>query len=559
MTLLSSGAISLSQVNVELGTPATATIDMNSTAVRSLSGIATGAISLSDLYSKSTSFAFNFSGPNVNLYSAALTAGWDGVKAVKATTNGNVYSDFYNKNPALVVGGPVTIATGNSPKGIAISADGISVYVANTDQGAAGTISTFNRNISNGALSGSTTNSASVYATAGVVISSDGKFLYLNQNTSYITCYSRNTVTGVISYVGNTNVIGTSAYMQSLVMSTDGTSVYATVSGSSSVFTINMFTRNITTGALTAAGTIASGTNPQGITISADGKNVYVMNQSSNTVSIFTRNTTTGALTAAGTIATGSSPYSIVVSADGTSVYVANYTSNTISIFTRNISTGALTAAGTIASSATPSDIAISADGKNVYVTNRITYSLSSTVSVFTRDTSTGALTAFVSVFPNGISLVVNNYIAGCGGASGSYAYSTVPGGNGGNGGTAISVATPITITNNSIIYGGGGGGGGGGASTTSNSQGGQGGYGAGMYIAGTYALGLTGFSPSTTPVTGGGAGGYGGAAGTSGNAGLAATVPSQPPGAGGAAGAAVVGNSYITWSTLGTVTGTRL
>ena len=54
MALPASGAISLNQVNVELGNSGTANINMNSAAVRGLFGIASGAISMSDGYGKSS-------------------------------------------------------------------------------------------------------------------------------------------------------------------------------------------------------------------------------------------------------------------------------------------------------------------------------------------------------------------------------------------------------------------------------------------------------------------------------------------------------------------------
>ncbi len=53
MTLPASGAISLSQVAVELGRASTATTSLTETAVRDLAGVPSGAISLTDLYGKS--------------------------------------------------------------------------------------------------------------------------------------------------------------------------------------------------------------------------------------------------------------------------------------------------------------------------------------------------------------------------------------------------------------------------------------------------------------------------------------------------------------------------
>lgn len=108
MALPVSGAISLNDVNVELGNTATAQIDMNSAAVRGLFGIASGAISMSDGYGKSSQFSFSITSNvnNANLATLATAAGWDGTSELIATLNSGVYcSSTVTSTPALTING----------------------------------------------------------------------------------------------------------------------------------------------------------------------------------------------------------------------------------------------------------------------------------------------------------------------------------------------------------------------------------------------------------------------------------------------------------------------
>lgn len=110
MTLPSSGAISLNDVNVELGNSGTAQISMNDAAVRGLFGVASGAISMSNGYGKSNTFAFTISSTQVdaNLRSLAVAAGWDQSTAVEATIGSGVNingSVAANSTAALTIDG----------------------------------------------------------------------------------------------------------------------------------------------------------------------------------------------------------------------------------------------------------------------------------------------------------------------------------------------------------------------------------------------------------------------------------------------------------------------
>ena len=102
MTMVSTGEISLGgsatsgglnrSVNLELGRSATATINMNESAVRTLAGVPSGAISMSNFYGKSNEFAFTISSnqTNLDLRTAAINAGWNQSTRVLATINSGV-------------------------------------------------------------------------------------------------------------------------------------------------------------------------------------------------------------------------------------------------------------------------------------------------------------------------------------------------------------------------------------------------------------------------------------------------------------------------------------
>ena len=60
MALPSSGAISMSQVNTELGSASTTTISLGQASVRTLFGVASGAISLNDGHGKSNTYTIEY-------------------------------------------------------------------------------------------------------------------------------------------------------------------------------------------------------------------------------------------------------------------------------------------------------------------------------------------------------------------------------------------------------------------------------------------------------------------------------------------------------------------
>ena len=93
MTLPASGQISLSQVNTELGYSSTASITMNDSAVRTLFGVSSGAISMSNGWGKANAWSGTITSnqQQLNLRTWATGAGWNGTTKATITVNAGVY------------------------------------------------------------------------------------------------------------------------------------------------------------------------------------------------------------------------------------------------------------------------------------------------------------------------------------------------------------------------------------------------------------------------------------------------------------------------------------
>lgn len=111
-------------------------------------------------------------------------------------------------------------------------------------------------------------------------------------------------------------------------------------------------------------------------------------------------------------------------------------------------------------------------------------------VYIYSTNTSTAGLTIDGS-WPGGVSLINNGFIMGKGGKGGLISV-------GGAGGTAISLGTNVSITNNNYIGGGGGGGGG------ADVSGGGGGAGGGDAGNGSTTTGGVGGAPGSAGTNGG-------------------------------------------------------
>lgn len=162
MALPASGQISLSQVAVELGRASNATTSLGESAVRSLAGVPSGAISLNDLHGKANAFVGTITSNQnkLNLRTWALANGWNGSSAAIITVNSGIY--IYSNSTST----PALTINGSWPGGITLVNNG---YI----MGQGGTGAGF-------------TSSAAINATAGGQAISLGVSATINSATGYI-------------------------------------------------------------------------------------------------------------------------------------------------------------------------------------------------------------------------------------------------------------------------------------------------------------------------------------------------------------------------------------
>jgi len=294
-------------------------------------------------------------------------------------------------------------------RSVVVSPNGAHVYVASVDEDA---LSGFIRNATTGALTyfGSFKDGGIVDDLDGaisVTLSPDGEYVYVAaMSDDAVTIFDRNTSTGTLNYVGvvkdGVGGVDGLAGARSVTVSPDGMHVYVAGYDANSVA---IFSRNATTGMLTYVGLVEDGVGGVDglcrswwVTVSPDGKHVYVTAYDDDGVHIFSRNATTGMLTYVGLVEDGvggvdglEEARSVAVSPDGAHVYVAAWADDAVTAFRRDGATGALaylqmfrTAPGLEGAAGA----AVSPDGKHVYVTGND----DDAVVGFERNKGTGAL-----------------------------------------------------------------------------------------------------------------------------------------------------------------------
>ena len=266
-----------------------------------------------------------------------------------------------------------------------------------------------------------------------LVISPDGRHLYVAGGELSIVVFSRDMNTGILTWVEDLVDMGMDAQgnmlnhlgtLESIDISPDGRHIYAGGNNDAVV----VFSRNATTGVLTHVediledmmdqmGNVVSRLNKIAeIRVSPDGKHVYVVGDDAG-MTVFSRDATTGVLTLVEEILDNGMDQSgnsvtvlneaegMTLSPDGRHVYVVAKDdelgdTSGILVFARNMGNGVLTlveeifddsldqAGNPITELREGENIAVSPDGRHVYVVGE-----DDAVLVMSRNASTGVLT----------------------------------------------------------------------------------------------------------------------------------------------------------------------
>ncbi len=233
---------------------------------------------------------------------------------------------------------------------LAISPDGKFLYVTSSFKG---TVALFERSIETGLLNFITTfndNDNNIQWFNNVFaldITANGKFIYFTTNDGEILAYSRDTVTGYITYLQVIHELdpGGLLWPESVRLSNDNNFLYV----SATVFenAVSVFKVNEETGLLTFVQKKVNGESPPAsiaIEISHDDAFLYLLSESR--LSVFSRNKQDGTLTfkeditnKAGRTQGMSGSYSLTVSPDDKNIYTISSGDTSFVTFSRNMAT----------------------------------------------------------------------------------------------------------------------------------------------------------------------------------------------------------------------------
>jgi len=266
-----------------------------------------------------------------------------------------------------------TISVPGYPSGLAVTPDGLSVYVACQNNNTVAVLSTITNTVAATIPVGATP--------IQLAITSNGAQVY-------VVIRGSNQV-AVIDTASKTVIanIGVGMRPSAVAFSPDGSKAYVTNNGDGTMSVISTASRSV-------INTLPANAGASGVAVLPNG-NVYVSNQSANTVTV--HNSSGNLLT---TIGGFTSPNWATAAPNGSRVLVTNGNSHSVGV----IDTSSNTLMATIQVGNIPTAVAISADSARAYVANEYSFTLSqidvASNTVMNTQSSIGAYPFGVAIAP---------------------------------------------------------------------------------------------------------------------------------------------------------------
>ena len=272
-------------------------------------------VSVIDLSINSISATINVGN---NPYSVAISP--DGTTGYVMNNADNTVSIFNTVTNTVTK----TLIVGVNPLFCVFSPDGTKAYVSNYSGKSISVINTSTNTVS------TTINFSTSVQPTGIRISPDGSKIYVTNNYS-----GSDTGIYVINTTSNTiiNKIVLPDSINNVVLSPDGTTLYAPSKGSSHIYEINTSTFGITSYSINSTLIVSNSC------LSPDGTKLYAPGHGNQCLYVY--NTTNFSLIDSVPLTANTYPNDVMTSADGSYVYVCNFVGNSVSVV--NASTYAVT------------------------------------------------------------------------------------------------------------------------------------------------------------------------------------------------------------------------
>src|SRR5581483_10348509 len=278
----------------------------------------------------------------------------------------------------------VPLGAGTWPEGIAVSRNGSTVYVADSNTS---TVSFFPTGVQTPPIGTIGVGTAPWLVAMAPAPATTAYVTNLNSNSVSVIDTASNSVTATIT-------LPVGAFPEGIAVNSAGTRVYVATNGTQTLTAINTANNQVVATIPIPTATTQVGTapaNPAGVAVTPDGSRVYVSNARGENVTVI--DTATSSILATVSLGAAANPTGIAVHPDGHQVYVALGNPGAVAVIDSNPSSPTFnTVLGTVNVGSNPRGLAVNAAGTRLYVANEASNNISVLDTTTTLPTSVATI-----------------------------------------------------------------------------------------------------------------------------------------------------------------------